>query len=70
MSGHFGCITQERAEQWLAAIGFKDFAIHPPRRGRPYDYTVTDTYRPGREYVGRTPRKALLAAGLIPPMRL
>lgn len=67
MSGHSGNLNQNRAERWLAAIDFTDFSIECPRRGRPDHYTVTDKYRPGCEFLGRTPRLALKAAGLTPP---
>jgi len=63
MGGHFGAVTLKRARKFMAQFA-PDMQIEEALENRRLAYAVTDAYRPGYAFTGRTPRKAMLAAGV------
>jgi len=62
--GTFGNCSLNRARNFLRAMSAGDAEIQALPRG---GYRVTDKYRPGMEWLGKTPREACRAADFIPP---
>lgn len=60
--GQFFPITEKAAREYLAVVCGNDYTIQQHPRG---GYVVTDKYRPGVSFYGKTPRAACQSAGVV-----